>query len=415
MSATLRYDRATVGYVSPVVTGARLEVLPGEMVGLIGPNGSGKTTLVRAVTGGARVLEGEVRVDGRPAASYSRTQLARLVGVLPQTVPATFAFPAHQFVEMGRHAHVSRFGGLSADDRRAVADAMEMTDTAHLADELVDTLSGGDLQRLTLAQALAQEPSVLLLDEPTSHLDLNHRLQVLDVVRGLADEGMAVLAVFHDLDMAARYSDRLAVVHGGALLPADTPQNVLTAATLAEVFGVRAVIGTDPVTGTVQVLPVVRAHGRAPARGVSVLVVSGSGSGAAVMRRLVLAGYKVEAGALAKGDTDADVAAALEIPMWLLPPYGSMTAEDEGAVRLAAGRADVVVIAATPFGPANVGNLRAVAGAAARVVLVGVPRLEDDFTEGEAGELWTALKDGGARVCADPREVVHHVEEVSGQ
>ena len=223
MSGSLSYEAATVGYDEPVVSDASLVVRPGEIVGLIGPNGAGKTTLVRAATGGARLFAGGVSVDGRPVGAYSRLELARVLAVLPQTVPATFSFSALQYVEMGRHAHVSRFGDLTAHDRQVVSNALELTDTAHLADKPVDTLSGGDLQRLTLAQALAQEPAVLLLDEPTSHLDLNHRLQVLDVVRSLADGGLAVLAVFHDLDMAARYADRLAVVVDGALAPAAPP------------------------------------------------------------------------------------------------------------------------------------------------------------------------------------------------
>jgi iron complex transport system ATP-binding protein len=415
MSATLRYDDASVGYDSPVVRGATLEVHSGEIVGLIGPNGAGKTTLVRSVTGAARVLAGQVRIADRDVGSYRHIELARLVGVLPQTVPVAFSFAGRQFVEMGRHAHVSRFGGLGPADRAAVEWALELTDTEALADVPVDTLSGGDLQRLTLAQALAQEPAVLLLDEPTSHLDLNHRLQVLDVVRGLADEGMAVLAVFHDLDMAARYADRLAVVAGGELRAADAPENVLTSATLDDVFGVRAVIGTDPVTGAVQVLPVVRTAERAPARGMRVLVVSGCGAGAGVLRRLVLAGFDVEAGALARGDTDEQVATALDVPFVPLPPYGAMRAEDESGVRDAARQADAVVVCAAPFGPANLGNLRAVARCASRAVLVGELTSEDDFTHGEARRLWSALQRDGALRCDDVRSVSACVEEVAGR
>jgi iron complex transport system ATP-binding protein len=414
VTSTLRYERAAVGYDAPVVRDATLEVRPGEMVGLIGPNGAGKSTLVRAVTGGARVFLGAIRVADRPVGGYSHTELARLVAVLPQTAPTAFAFTARQFVEMGRHAHVSRFGDMGAHDHVAVDRAMALTDTGSLADRRVDELSGGDLQRLTLAQALAQEPSVLLLDEPTSHLDLNHRLQVLDVVRSLADEGLAVLAVFHDLDMAARYSDRLAVVADGTLGQQGSPADVLTQETLRRVFGVAAVIGTDPVTGAVQVLPVVRAQEGAASRGSRVLVISGSGTGAALMRRLVLEGFEVSAGALSLDDTDGAVASALGADFREVAPFAAMSADDEAAVGDLARRADAVVVVASPYGPHNLGDLRAVNAAAGRAVLVGGMGAELDFARGDALAAWHALEAGGARACADPRDVVRCVEEVLG-
>lgn len=258
MSLRLSYRGASIGYETPVVSEVTLDVPAGHIVGLIGPNGAGKTTLIRSVTGGAKLFSGSVRVGEREVAGIPRVELAREVAVLPQAAPATFAFTARQFVEMGRHAHVSRFGDLSSADHDAVDRAMDLTDTESLSGKSVDELSGGDLQRLTLAQALAQEPRVLLLDEPTSHLDLNHRLQVLDVVRSLADEGLAVLAVFHDLDMAARYSDSLAVVARGRLREFGTPAEVLTPAMLRDVFGVTGVVGPDPVTGTLAVSGLMR-------------------------------------------------------------------------------------------------------------------------------------------------------------
>ena len=413
MSVGLRYEAAAVGYDAAVVSGATFEARPGEIVGLIGPNGAGKTTLVRAVTGGARIFAGAVAVGERAVGSYSRTELARLVAVLPQTAPSSFAFTARQFVEMGRHAHVSRFGDLGPLDHAAVDRALALTDTGSLAGRRVDELSGGDLQRLTLAQALAQDPSVLLLDEPTSHLDLNHRLQVLDVVRSLADGGLAVLAVFHDLDMAARYSDRLVVIAAGGVAVQGSPEQVLTRQTLADVFGVAAVIGTDPVTGTVQVLPVVRSEATAvAARGVRVHVVSGSGTGAAIMRRLVLEGFEVSTGALSADDTDGAVAGALGLPMQEIAPFASMTAQDEAAARALAHIADVAVAVATPYGPENLGNLRAVADRAGKTVLVGTMTDDMDFSRGEATALWRGLTDAGAAVCSDPRDLVRCIEEV---
>jgi iron complex transport system ATP-binding protein len=414
VTASLRYEKAFVGYGAPVVSDATLDVRPGEVVGLLGPNGAGKTTLVRAVTGGARLFGGAITVAGLSVGDYSRTALARLVAVLPQTAPAAFAFTARQFVEMGRHAHVSRFGDLSAADHAAVERAFALTDTTGLSDRRVDELSGGDLQRLTLAQALAQEPSILLLDEPTSHLDLNHRLQVLDVVRSLADGGLAVLAVFHDLDMAARYSDRLAVVASGTIVQQGTPADVLTQDTLRSVFGVAAVIGTDPVTGSIHVLPVVRSEVPKVAGRGSVLIVSGSGSGASIMRRLVLDGFAVSTGALSLADTDGAVARALELPMREIAPFARMSDDDEAAVAALAAAVDVAVVVATPFGPENLGNLRVVASSSAPVVLVGDMSEKLDFSRGEALSLWNELAVAGAHACADPRDVVSCIEEVRG-
>jgi iron complex transport system ATP-binding protein len=284
-----------------------------------------------------------------------------------------------------------------------------------LADRRVDELSGGDLQRLTLAQALAQEPEVLLLDEPTSHLDLNHRLQVLDVVRSLANEGLAVLAVFHDLDMAARYSDRLVVVAGGGVPEQGAPAEVLTQETLRRVFGVAAVIGKDPVTGSVQVLPVVRAHvGDAASRGARVLVVSGSGTGASLMRLLTLEGFEVAAAALSTDDTDGAVASALGAEFREVAQFSRMTSQDEAAVTAFARVADVVVVVASPFGPDNLGNLRAVesAGVADTTVLLGTMTPELDFSRGEATAIWQRLAESGAHTCADARSCIHTIEEV---
>ncbi len=413
MSAGLRYEVASVGYDAPVVSGVTLEVLPGEVVGLIGPNGAGKTTLLRAVTGGARMFGGAITVGDRAAGSYTHSELARVAAVLPQTAPTSFAFTSRQFVEMGRHAHVARFGALTSHDHEAVDRAMTLTDTAAFSDRRVDELSGGDLQRLTLAQALAQEPEVLLLDEPTSHLDLNHRLQVLDVVRSLADDGLAVFGVFHDLDMAARYSDRLAVVVGGGVPQQGSPAAVLTRATLAGVFGVAAVIGTDPVTGTVQVLPVMRSQSAsAGPAGPRVHLVSGSGTGAAIMRRLVLEGFEVSAGALSSDDTDAAVAIALGLAMREIAPFAAMSSQDEAAVRALAHIADAIVVVATPFGPDNIGNLRSLADRASRVVLVGALTPAMDFSRGEAIALWEGLTSAGALACADPRDLIRCIEGV---
>ncbi|MDR3685918.1 MAG: ATP-binding cassette domain-containing protein [Coriobacteriia bacterium] len=408
--AAIAYVGADVGYAHErVVCAATLAVEAGEVVGLVGPNGAGKSTLLRAVTGDAELLGGSLLLSGRDARSMQPIERARLVGVVPQQVTAAFSVPAREFVAMGRHPHLTRFAAPSDVDDAIVERVMRLTDTLRLAEKPTDALSGGDLQRLALAQALAQEPSVLLLDEPVSHLDLNHSMQILDLTRSLADEGMAVLAVFHDLDLAARYADRVAVVADGRLGPVGSPAEVITTAMLRDVFGVRAVVGTDVVTGAVSVTPVLREESVAGEPRGRVLVVGGSGVAASLMRRLVLCGWHVSAGALNTGDADQLVAEALRVEHVELPPFAPMDADAESRVRALADGSDVIVIAEVPFGHGNVANLRAAVESGRRLVLVGSVDGRD-FTGGEAATLWHNAVASGAQIATDLDVAFHRLE-----
>jgi len=399
----LAWRGASIGYSDKAVLRAvDLTIGRGEFVGLVGPNGAGKSTLLRAVTGEAVLLDGSLDVCGIGADALDATHRARLVGVVPQSLPEPFPFTAREFVLLGRHARLGRFERPDARHARVADRAMELTDTSRLAEERVNTLSGGDLQRLTLAQALAQEPQVLLLDEPTSHLDLNHRLQVLDLVRDLADGGLAVLGVFHDLDVAARYSDRLAVVSGGGVPTSGAPREVITPGMLRDVFSVRGVVGNDPVSGGVTVTPVLRGQvDVAAAEGPLVFVIGGSGAAADLVRRLALGGYRVSTGALNIGDIDQAVAEVFGLPRIDLAPFAEMDAEAERRVRELAEEADVCVVADVPFGRANIGNLRAVVDSSSPLVVVGAADESRDFTSGEALDLLETAIARGAQVVAD--------------
>ena len=399
----LRFASASVGYRDrAVVSDVELEVRSGEIVGLVGPNGAGKSTLLRAVTSDAQLISGRVEVGASSVADLDARHRARLVGVVPQAMSPVPGFTAREVVMMGRHPHLPRFGQPGPDDHRIVDEVMRMTDTDRLADRFAEQLSGGDLQRVALAQALAQEPAVLLLDEPTSHLDLNHRLQVLDLVRMLAEGGLAVLVVFHDLDLAARYADRVSVVAGGRVGFADRPEAVLTAETVREVFGVRAVVGIDAVTGAVSVVPVLREEAVAARGRGRAFVVGGSGAAAPLLRRLVLGGWSVSAGALNTGDADEAVSTALGVEFPRIAPFAPMAEEDAHSASSLARSVDIVVVTDVPFGHGNVANLRAAVDAieaGVRGVLVG-DIAGRDFTGGEATELWRRALERGATEVA---------------
>jgi iron complex transport system ATP-binding protein len=238
---------AGVQVAYPDASGGRREVLRGldlvlrrgELVALLGPNGSGKTTLLRVLSGQLRPDSGEALLEGRPLASWGRQALARRVAVLPQQLELRAGFRVAELVEMGRAPHATRLFGSTADDERAVRRALLDAEALDLAHRFPDELSGGERQRVLVAMALAQEPELLLLDEPTLHLDLAHQVSLLATIRRLATQrGMAVLAVLHDLNLAAAFAPRVAVLSDGRVAADGRPAQVLTPALAKRVFGV---------------------------------------------------------------------------------------------------------------------------------------------------------------------------------
>jgi iron complex transport system ATP-binding protein len=222
-----------------VLRSVDLTLARGELVALVGTNGSGKTTLLRLLTGLLQPEAGVVRFDGRPLAAWSRLELARRVAVLPQQLDLPVGFRVAELVEMGRAPHARRLFASSEADERAVARALADAGALDLADRYAEELSGGERQRLLVAMALAQEPDLLLLDEPTLHLDLAHQVSLLATIRRLRDQrGLTVLAVLHDLNLAAAFAPRVAVLDGGRVVADGAPDQVLSPDLVERVFGV---------------------------------------------------------------------------------------------------------------------------------------------------------------------------------
>jgi iron complex transport system ATP-binding protein len=223
-----------------------LEVPAGQVIVLAGCNGAGKTTLLRVASRVLRPSAGRVLLGGQGVDGFSRRELAQRLAVVQQDVLVSFPFSAGEVVLMGRAPHLGLLGFESRSDIGIAREAMERLEIEHLADRSILELSGGERQLVSIARALAQQPQVLLLDEPTSHLDLAHRVAVLDCVRDFAREGRTALVVSHDLSLAARSCDVLALLAKGEILASGPPQDVLTVENLREVFGIRADIVTAP-------------------------------------------------------------------------------------------------------------------------------------------------------------------------
>lgn len=219
----------------------------GELVALLGPNGSGKTTLLKALCGILSPRAGRVMWDGSNLAALRRRDIARRIALVPQELNVPFAFTVREMVLLGRTPHVRPWLGESARDREAIDHALELTETHIFAQRIFGELSGGERQRVVIAMALAQEPQVLLLDEPTVHLDINHQIEVLELIHKLNRErGLTVLATMHDLNLASLYFDRLILVREGKIVIEGSPRDVLSRERVQSVFGAQVLVQAHP-------------------------------------------------------------------------------------------------------------------------------------------------------------------------
>ncbi|SOD62549.1 iron complex transport system ATP-binding protein [Streptomyces zhaozhouensis] len=265
----LAAERLTLGYGDRVVISSLdLAVPPGEITVIVGANACGKSTLLRSMTRLLAPREGRVVLDGKAVHRLPAKELARTLGLLPQSPVAPEGITVSDLVGRGRHPHQGVFSRWNAEDDAAVAAALDATHTAELADRAVDELSGGQRQRVWIAMALAQQTDLLLLDEPTTFLDASHQVEVLDLLTDLNHaRGTTIVMVLHDLNLAARYADHLIAVADGALHAAGAPREVLTETTVKAVFGLDSRVIEDPVSGRPLMLPIGRHHSGPPGGG----------------------------------------------------------------------------------------------------------------------------------------------------
>lgn len=257
--SVLSAQQITVGYGGePVIPSLSLDVQPGDFTVIVGPNGCGKSTLLKTLARVVRPTSGRVDLDGQDVHRMRGRQAARRVSLLPQSAAAPEGITVAELVARGRHPHHTLLKQWSADDERAVARAMERTQLTALADTSVDSLSGGQRQRVWVAMVLAQDTEVVLLDEPTTFLDIAHQYELLELFADLNAEGRTIVAVLHDLNQAARFASRLVVMHEGRVHGDGPPAEVLTSELVHEVFGLGADVVDDPQSGTPMVVPHVR-------------------------------------------------------------------------------------------------------------------------------------------------------------
>jgi len=397
-------------YRENVVAGMDIAVAAGDFIGIVGPNGSGKTSFLKSLSRALRPRQGVVLLEGEDLYDLPAKQVARKLAVVPQENPISFGFTALEVVLMGRNPHLGRLQGAGPADLEVARLAMEKANVWHLADRPANELSGGERQRVIIAQALAQDAGLLLLDEPTQHLDINHQLSLLEMLLEMCSRGLAVVMVMHDLNLASQYCDRLIVMRRGMEFAHGAPAEVLTSTVLQEVFGVGSIVTRHAVTDRPHIIFLPAPGGDGALAGPRVHLVCGGASGASFMRDLLERGCYLTAGVLNLGDGDEEVGRALEIRMTTEAPF-SHVSEDAHLANLELMReADAVIVSDLHVGPGNLVNLEAALQALewgkAVYLFSPHPIEERDHTGGKARELYGRLLAAGAEESPDREEIL---------
>ena len=240
MSALELKDATVTRRGHNILASASIRAAAGELLVVLGPNGSGKSTLLRVFAGLWSTTSGSATLDGKKLQEFPRNELARRIAFVPQDTHVDFAFTVSEILAMGRYPHRGRFSSETEVDRSAIRLAAEQCDVSHLLDRSIDTLSGGERQRVLIARSLAVQPEFILLDEPTANLDIEHSLEVLDLIRAFTAKGVAVVLASHDLNLVAGHATRIALLQAGRIVGAGVPEDILLPATLKQVFKVQA-------------------------------------------------------------------------------------------------------------------------------------------------------------------------------
>src|SRR6266516_1643365 len=428
----------TFGYGrQPLFYDVHLQVRAGEMVGLLGPNGAGKTTLLRLLSGVLFPQQGQVLLEDRDLRQWGRRGAAQHIAVVAQELHVPFAFTVEHMVSLGRTPYISVFGSQTKHDQAIIQQAISAAEIIPLAGRFFNELSGGERQRVMVAMALAQEPQLLLLDEPTSHLDIKYQVDILELIQRLNREfGVTVVASMHDLNLAARYFPRLVLFQHGVVADA-SPTEVLEPRLLRRVYGVNVRVGILRGAEHLSVLPPgneATDEEHEPSQQAQVHVMAGGGSGELLMRALTDAHVPFVAGALNIGDSDHTLALRLAEEVITEQPYAPISAATLGQVHKSLMRVTLLILCPMPVGPGNLALLQEALMAARRgirdlmlapalagpsneakeqfttntgnVLLEKTGMIQRDYTNGEGLKVIQDLLQAGATVVGSVAEAV---------
>ncbi|MEM3502318.1 MAG: ABC transporter ATP-binding protein [Candidatus Bathyarchaeia archaeon] len=414
----IKVDGVVFSYDShEALSNVSFEVDQGEFIGVIGPNGAGKSTLLRVMSKILRPRSGAVLLNDVDIQGMSERSVAKDMGFVAQDNTITFGFKVRDIVLMGRNPHLGRFDSESIQDIKIAEESMAKTGVSHLAERLITEVSGGERQRVLIARALTQTPRILLLDEPTLHLDISSQLEIMDLLKRLnAELKLTVVSVYHDFNLAARYCERLLLMNKGRIEALGTPKNVLTEDNLRRVFGIDVHTYYNPLTDSIYVVPLQNSDLKSFKRGRKIHVICGGGSGGQLMHRLVDGGWDVTVGVLNLLDTDYETAKALGIPIVSEAPFSPITEEAHDQNLKTIQESDAVIVTDFPVGCGNILNLeaakKALESGVLTILISADSILSRDYAKGQATQRIKELLNMGAVHAETVQEALYKMENI---
>ncbi|NLL58671.1 MAG: ABC transporter ATP-binding protein [Firmicutes bacterium] len=407
LGITLHVHDLSVEYDSfTALDGLDFSIKARDFVALIGPNGAGKSSLLRCIGRLLKPARGTVYLDSRELHKIPLTDTAKLISVVPQDTAVDFDFSVEEIVAMGRYPYLKRFQKETSRDREIIRTAMEAVGITGLAGKAVTDLSGGERQRVIIARALAQEPELLLLDEPTANLDINFQVEFLELARRLnRAKGTTIIAAIHDLNLASQFFDTFILLAEKKILSFGKPEEVLTAENIYRAYGTPAVIQRNPLNGklTVTVLKRDLPGGKQESfSGTRIHVIGGGEEAIPVLSALWEAGFQLSVGPVTREDSSYRFASCYRLPVITLPPFSPVNDHFHRQHLALIEKARAVVVPPIPFGPGNLRNLQAVEEVISSrftvVMLEERPFAERDYCGGKAVEVYERIKQKGALV-----------------
>jgi iron complex transport system ATP-binding protein len=388
---------------SPVLQDIHLSLEKGEFTCIIGPNGSGKSTLLKNLAAVLDPAEGDIILDGKELRRWTRRELAHRLSLVSQGRGAGFNFVVEDVVAMGRYPYLERFSPMREADHRAVNRAMHLTGCYHLREREIFALSGGEQQRVILARALAQETPYLLLDEPTSFLDLGYQVELLELLQSLnTRERITIIMVMHDLNLASRYCRKMIMLYQGKIYACGSPAEVLTRKNILEVYRTEVLIEPHPLGGNPQIIPISTSSPAINHNGSlrRVHIIGGGGSATPLINELFVKGFPLSAGVLSVGDSDWATARRLGLTMVEEAPFSPISEERHRDNLDLIDMSGAVILAPLYMGPGNLLNVEAACYALKQglpVFMINEPPAgQRDFAGGKALDICRRLLNGGA-------------------